>query len=417
MLCPNCNKETEDDALFCPFCGNELNKSHEIEAEESAPKGSMHCSDCDNAVEDDAVFCPNCGTNLRKPDENISQDRPIEEVTPQPVKKKFDFKEHKAKLFIAVTLSLLLVLIILLRPGKIIPVDVDLEFSLYQGNYTKVVMPVLYFDSDTNFSSIEKLFELSYMHNIPYTAFITDALSDEEFITRIKNISKKFGITLDIQSAGYEKVLYKQLEYNRQEDIIKESKKMFKSNGIKITGFFPISFSYDYNTILAAENNNIKFIALPSNEAKPYHPMSPLDMKMSILIFPVYQDNDWVTRNNGIFSVPMNPNDDLKRYEALFRELKKDNIMLTTMKNMNEHIRTMEKMEAEITTDYKKLKSNIRFFNTINNTRIDFNTVLKPKNITVNNASADWQPYGEEGFYMFLDEDDKRVLIEWQEIS
>ncbi|MDP7141206.1 MAG: hypothetical protein QF506_02485, partial [Candidatus Woesearchaeota archaeon] len=76
----------------------------------------------------------------------------------------------------------------------------------------------------------------------------------------------------------------------------------------------------------------------------------------------------------------------------------------------------MEKMEAEITTDYKKLKSNIRFFNTINNTRIDFKTMLKPRNITLNNASTDWQPYG-EGFYIFLNENDKRVLIEWQEIN
>jgi hypothetical protein len=304
-----------------------------------------------------------------------------------------------------------------MKPGKVIPVDVDLEFSIYQDNYTKIVMPILYLDSNINQSSLEELFELSNRYNIPYTAFIAaDALSDEEFMTELTFISKKSGVILNIESAGYKHTQYKQLEYGRQEILIKNSKRLFKDNGIKITGFFPISFSYDYNTILAAENNNIKYITLPDNKIRPYHPMSPLDMKMSILIFPLYQDNDWVTRNNGTFSVLMNPNADLKEYENLFRGLKKDNIMLTTMNDMNEHIRTMEKMEAEITTDYKKLKSNIRFFNTINNTRIDFKTMLKPRNITLNNASTDWQPYG-EGFYIFLNENDKRVLIEWQEIN
>tara|TARA_Y100000310_G_scaffold309148_1_gene352996 strand:+ start:8942 stop:10075 length:1134 start_codon:yes stop_codon:yes gene_type:complete len=377
----------------------------------------MFCPNCNKDIDHDALFCPDCGTNLKKPEENISQDKPIEEITHEPVKKKFSFKDHKTKLFTAITLSLLLVLMFLMKPGKIIPVDVDLEFSIYQENYTKIVMPVLYFNSNTNFSSMEKLFELSYRYNIPYTAFIAaDALSDEEFMKEFTDISKKSRVTLNIESAGYEDIKYNQLEYNRQETLIKNSKRLFKDNGIKITGFFPISFSYDYNTILAAENNNIKYITLPSNEANPYHPMSPLEMKMSILIFPLYQDNNWVTRNNGTFSVLMNPDGDLISYENLFRELKKDNIMLTTMNAMNQHIRTMEKMEAEITTDYKKLRSNIRFFNTINNTRIDFKTMLKPRNITLNNASTDWQPYG-EGFYIFLNENDKRVLIEWQEIN
>ena len=63
----------------------------------------MFCPNCNKDIDDDALFCPDCGTNLKKPDETISQDKPIEEITPEPVKKKFSFKDHKAKLFTIIT--------------------------------------------------------------------------------------------------------------------------------------------------------------------------------------------------------------------------------------------------------------------------------------------------------------------------
>ena len=321
-------------------------------------------------------------------------------------KKRFELGKHKSKLFVVLTLALLVALIMIINSGKTTPVDIDQGFSIYPEEYTKAVMFALYIDSDTNQSNIKGLFELGFMYDVPFTLFIdTDALD---------NLSEVLSYEHDIESAGHKDVLYKQMDYYRQERLIKQSKNLFKEQGFRVSGFLPSSFSYDYNTILAAENNNIRFIALPGNELWPYHPMSPLDMKMNILIFPLYQENDWATAGNGSFSILMNPDADLGEMESLFMEIKTPNTLLTTMQELNDYIRVTEKMEAEIVTDFKKLESYISFRNLVNDTKVEFRTVLEPRNITITNVSREWQGY-EGGFYILLDEDDKRVNIEWEE--
>jgi len=364
----------------------------------------MHCPKCKKEIEEDTIFCSFCGVLVKG-----SEKKTFFQL--------FDFNKHKSKLFIAITLTLLTILILLIRPEKITPLDVDLEFSIYPEEHTKAIILASYFDSTTNFSVIEDLFSLSFRYDVPLTVFITaDALNNSDYLSNIINLSKEFNLNLDIESAGYNNVLYKQLEYYRQEELIKQSRRKFRDEGVNVYGFLPITFSYNYNTILAAENNNIRYIALPGNEAKPYHPMSPLQMNMNIMIFPIYQGGDWLTRNNGTFTILLNPNADLKVLESLFKDISIAGVWLTTMQGMNDYIRVTEKMEAEIVTDYKKLISDISFRNLVNDTKIEFKTVLKPKNITLGNVSTDWRLYG-GGFFLLLNEEDKRVNIEWEKIK
>jgi len=49
MKCTKCNSEIEQDALFCPYCGNEI-------------EHTKQCSKCGKPLDDDSDFCPYCGT-------------------------------------------------------------------------------------------------------------------------------------------------------------------------------------------------------------------------------------------------------------------------------------------------------------------------------------------------------------------
>ena len=49
MKCTKCNSEIEQDALFCPYCGNEI-------------EHTKLCSKCGKPLDDDSDFCPYCGT-------------------------------------------------------------------------------------------------------------------------------------------------------------------------------------------------------------------------------------------------------------------------------------------------------------------------------------------------------------------
>lgn len=56
--CPTCSFEIEENMMFCPNCGVEI---------ESGIKPAIKmntCPSCDFPLEDDMIFCPNCGKSL-----------------------------------------------------------------------------------------------------------------------------------------------------------------------------------------------------------------------------------------------------------------------------------------------------------------------------------------------------------------
>ena len=72
MICPNCQKEIIDDAMFCAYCGNkiaETNKNVEpVESNESVeivsekkPEPTKICKVCGKEIPESAICCPICG--------------------------------------------------------------------------------------------------------------------------------------------------------------------------------------------------------------------------------------------------------------------------------------------------------------------------------------------------------------------
>ena len=51
MKCAKCNAEIEQDAQFCPYCGNAVNHGR-------------HCVKCGEHLDDDSDFCPYCGEEI-----------------------------------------------------------------------------------------------------------------------------------------------------------------------------------------------------------------------------------------------------------------------------------------------------------------------------------------------------------------
>lgn len=51
MICPNCNNENPDEAVFCKHCGNKLNRN-------------IICPVCQKECEGYMLYCPSCGTAL-----------------------------------------------------------------------------------------------------------------------------------------------------------------------------------------------------------------------------------------------------------------------------------------------------------------------------------------------------------------
>lgn len=56
MNCPNCNEELEEGSIFCPGCGEKINKDDFKE-----------CPDCGTSNKSDAIYCNSCGFNFTVP--------------------------------------------------------------------------------------------------------------------------------------------------------------------------------------------------------------------------------------------------------------------------------------------------------------------------------------------------------------
>lgn len=57
--CPHCNKDIKDNASFCPFCGEDLNK------ESLSQDDSLHCPYCHSIIHNEDTKCPQCKKRLK----------------------------------------------------------------------------------------------------------------------------------------------------------------------------------------------------------------------------------------------------------------------------------------------------------------------------------------------------------------
>lgn len=70
--CPNCNKEYDDNKLFCESCGTKLTEVVEVKVEEAiteekpSESGEIVCPKCHSKNKEGSKFCETCGTDLTK---------------------------------------------------------------------------------------------------------------------------------------------------------------------------------------------------------------------------------------------------------------------------------------------------------------------------------------------------------------
>lgn len=73
LICPNCNAQLEDDALFCDTCGTRIEHPEPgpaepipapVPAPEPTAAESIYCPDCGQQIPADSPFCSNCGKSL-----------------------------------------------------------------------------------------------------------------------------------------------------------------------------------------------------------------------------------------------------------------------------------------------------------------------------------------------------------------
>ena len=324
---------------------------------------------------------------------------------------------------------MVIALFVLLNYGKPVIVDIDMKFSIYPGEYQRAVILALNFDKPLNNSDIEfigYISKVSSKYDIPITIFLTaqDGKNYEDFITGYPALG--FNITnaanfdnIDFETAGYINQPYIDIPYKYQERLIRQSKLAFRDKGIIVKGFLPPLLQANYDTILAAENNNIEFILLAvGNATEPFHPDSLIGGKMNILVYPLYQEGE--IKDNGAFIFLLNKEaiKNQGNFEGFLASIPKEKTWFIKAKELNDYIRKTEEMSAELTTDYKKMESYIRFNSLINGTKIDFTTTLNPTNITAKMDNETIEPVKkEDGFYILLDEKDSYLEIKWEVVD
>jgi len=409
----------------------------------------MKCKHCKKEIDEDSVFCTYCGKKVAKA-EKVTKKRKkavkkIKEKKETKEKKPFleTIKENKGKILTAVIIILALILVYLLVFGEKIPLDVDMEFSIFPGEYTSSFSIVTIIDSpldDERMDALESLVSVMSRNDVPLTLFANarfekkdhnELLSEETKLDidneKITEIDKKYNATIDIQSYGYADLKHAGIPYDSQEKLLRKARIAFKENGAVIKGFLPPQNAYNFDTVLAAENTNHDFMLVFGNDVKPIHPPSPLGGKMNILVFSVNNLNVLRRGNiSGAFIMLV----DITRIKnntaslgSFFREVEKDKEVLTaSLKQINDYIRKIEAMEATITTDYKKFETYIDLSNLVNNTKIRIRTALNPlstmsvnqRNASLNKNISWWRQ--QDSYFFIINESYGNMRILWEKI-
>lgn len=59
MICNHCEREINESAAFCPFCGTKVEKIEK----------NLFCTSCGNEIDEDSAFCSSCGSPIKKQEE------------------------------------------------------------------------------------------------------------------------------------------------------------------------------------------------------------------------------------------------------------------------------------------------------------------------------------------------------------
>jgi len=219
-------------------------------------------------------------------------------------------------------------------------------------------------------------------------------------------------VKYEIGAAGYINVRYDSLSYRNQEELIRKSRQAFREEGVSVKGFIAPDLMYTYDTLLAAENNKISYVILPSaNETDPLHPEAVVGGKMNLLLFPFVQKDI----RDGFNLIFIDPSADSDLLDSYFNEINSaPAIEKVLLSEKADYIRKTERIKATLVTDVKEISSFITFSNLLNGTKVEFITELGVESIneTVSNKTI---PYhnSDNGFYVVLNDSTEQILIKW----
>ena len=78
LLCSYCNKEVVDGAVFCPYCGKQIERNNEEDKRKIEFEGTIYkCPNCGEVLNSFEAYCPACGYEIR----NRKRIGAVEELT------------------------------------------------------------------------------------------------------------------------------------------------------------------------------------------------------------------------------------------------------------------------------------------------------------------------------------------------
>ncbi|MBN2567181.1 hypothetical protein JXB02_03810 [Candidatus Woesearchaeota archaeon] len=327
---------------------------------------------------------------------------------------------YRTHLFMLAITLVILVFIIGLRE-KTYDVEVDLAFSQVPPGYDRVLFLV------TQLSGLDEglyrtVFSVLAEHGQPLTAFYVTNYTDdlEGNVARILDIAQEEGATIGIGVGGLSGKPLGTLEYGAQEAQVRSVRKALQEAGVRPKGLMPVSFSYSYDTFLAAENNNLDYIVVgQSGEPAPYHPPSLLGGLMGLVVLPLHTRTE--IGAPGVYTLYLNLDSaygNLQDFDDFAAGLEASaGLWRPTIDEYIAYLQETERQSAFLTTDEKALYTMIEFRELMNNSRIIMRSNLVPGNITAGNETLAFSPAADGDdivFELVLDERQDYVRIDWR---
>jgi len=376
----------------------------------------MKCNHCDAEIPNESKFCPHCG----KKTEHRGSKEQANEI------KNFFF--NKSFVFITILIIVTIAIIFLFSPNKFNPNSFTIEFNAVPAPYERIVSFLLYLpEPPDDIASINTIIDTFKINNIPLTIFITPSSAFNKTQDDIFNENDTVSFPIndltrdntEFASSSYIATNLANLPFAQQELLIKKAKNALKSNDIKPKGFYPPSFSANFDTFLSLENANFDYMIGGISEIKPQHPDSPLGIKMNLIIFPLYPNDDWQEKS-GIFLIQINA-DAFTNYttemSTYLAAITNDNTTLfLNISETNNQIRKKEKISATLVTDPRAFITDISFNDLQNSTKLN---IITKKNILSINASNISISVSETttGFSASLQATDDAIRIFWDPAS
>ena len=290
---------------------------------------------------------------------------------------------------------LILTVLYLFKPHTLNPHSITITIESVPDHYERAVAFFVYYDQPPySIAPVQSLIDTFYQEHIPLTLFFTPQYNDTtENVIYNQDPFLDFPFTsLDFKDAAVGTSNYfnsplGSLSYAQQEFLMQQAHNAYLPHNLSVNGFYPPQFSANFDTLLAAENLHYDYLLAGPLDQQPFHPDSPLGIKMHLLVFPLANTPTW-QEEEGIFAIQLDH--ELLGYNLLstaqfLNTLANDTTTLyTTLNDLDDLIRERERISAYITTDVRSYITDITFEELIDDVQL---RVISPYTITSVNST------------------------------